>query len=144
MISAKDHNKDWYKAKCNMSRRLIMCFLFRLALKLHKITTFWILKVRGTKKMAPTSISTMYSNMTFLNDLVSMSGTEENNYWISSTTLDMADNKSWTSGTALNTTEISVTMTTERAMTWDDATWILTSSFIIFTMQSGSFLLLFR
>ena len=94
--------------------------------------------------MAPTSISTMYSNMTFLNDLVSMSGTEENNYWISGTTLDMADNKSWTSGTALNTTEISVTMTTERAMTWDDATWILTSSFIIFTMQSGSFLLLFR
>lgn len=24
-------------------------------------------------------------------------------------------------------------------MTWDDATWILTSSFIIFTMQSGMF-----
>ena len=89
--------------------------------------------------MAPTSISTMYSNITFLNDLVSMSGTEENNSLISGTTLDMADNKSWTSGTALNTTEISVTTMTERAMTWDDATWILTSSFIIFTMQSGSF-----
>lgn len=26
-------------------------------------------------------------------------------------------------------------------LTWDDATWILTSSFIIFTMQSGRFLL---
>ncbi len=25
----------------------------------------------------------------------------------------------------------------EGAITWDDATWILTSSFIIFTMQSG-------
>ena len=24
-------------------------------------------------------------------------------------------------------------------ITWDDATWILTSSFIIFTMQSGKF-----
>lgn len=24
-------------------------------------------------------------------------------------------------------------------LTWDDATWILTSSFIIFTMQSGKF-----
>ena len=24
------------------------------------------------------------------------------------------------------------------AMSWDDATWILTSSFIIFTMQSGT------
>ncbi len=30
-----------------------------------------------------------------------------------------------------------VVMTTEEPMTWDDATWILTSSFIIFTMQSG-------
>jgi hypothetical protein len=25
-------------------------------------------------------------------------------------------------------------------LTWDDATWILTSSFIIFTMQSGKFM----
>ncbi len=27
----------------------------------------------------------------------------------------------------------------EGPITWDDATWILTSSFIIFTMQSGTF-----
>jgi hypothetical protein len=25
----------------------------------------------------------------------------------------------------------------DRVITWDDATWILTSSFVIFTMQSG-------
>ena len=28
--------------------------------------------------------------------------------------------------------------TQEQGMSWDDATWILTSSFIIFTMQSGA------
>lgn len=27
-------------------------------------------------------------------------------------------------------------------LTWDDATWILTSSFIIFTMQSGELFIL--
>ena len=35
------------------------------------------------------------------------------------------------------TTEQTSIATTEEPMTWDDATWILTSSFIIFTMQSG-------
>ncbi|CAD5111269.1 unnamed protein product [Dimorphilus gyrociliatus] len=36
-----------------------------------------------------------------------------------------------------NTTLIPVVTTKAQAMSWDDATWILTSSFIIFTMQSG-------
>ena len=31
----------------------------------------------------------------------------------------------------------SLEASTEPELTWDDATWILTSSFIIFTMQSG-------
>ena len=56
--------------------------------------------------------------------------------------------------TAFNTTFNMLNMTTENVtvvseifetteaeaedITWDDATWILTSAFIIFTMQSGT------
>ncbi len=62
---------------------------------------------------------------------------------------DVSDNTSamervnWTDATAaLNATTAAevtpVPTTAEAEMTWDDATWILTSSFIIFTMQSGT------
>ena len=38
----------------------------------------------------------------------------------------------------IETTEMPVTTSKSIGpITWDDATWILTSSFIIFTMQSG-------
>ena len=76
--------------------------------------------------MPPTLISTMFSNVTFLNDLDDLSIPEGNN--------------SWTSVAVGNSTVAVITKSSDREMTWDDATWILTSSFIIFTMQSGKFI----
>lgn len=45
-----------------------------------------------------------------------------------------------TNATNMSETDISMQQLSHPGstdMTWDDATWILTSSFIIFTMQSG-------
>ena len=75
------------------------------------------------KTMPPALLSTPYLNVTFYDDLFNGSRTEVNNTFTSGST---------------EGANVTATMNRNiREMTWDDATWILTSSFIIFTMQSG-------
>ena len=73
--------------------------------------------------MPPASLSTLYLNVTFNDDLFNGSRTEVNN--------------TFTSGVTEGANVTATVKRNVREMTWDDATWILTSSFIIFTMQSG-------
>ena len=51
-------------------------------------------------------------------------------------TLYMTENSSFDDLSTQHTNAPSI-KTIEYSLSWDDATWILTSSFIIFTMQSG-------
>ena len=43
----------------------------------------------------------------------------------------------WTTEELTTVTQDLTTRNPDDEITWDDATWILTSAFIIFTMQSG-------
>ena len=73
--------------------------------------------------MAPATAPSVFLNRTVEGDMFNMSIPEVNN--------------PMTSGTVGGTTVNASVKPENREMTWDDATWILTSSFIIFTMQSG-------